>query len=165
MSTDLTLPVGSGGYLNLRVGAVIRRNGLLLMAGNPGEDYLYSVGGRMHFGETADEAIVREVYEETGCRMEIDRLGFIHETMFRSPFHKDAIVQEISFYYYMKVPADFEPVCKSCAGTGQPEFLRWVAPDAPEQLYPVFFRDLKDPLPAGIQHIVTNETAKQEVQA
>ena len=157
MRPDLTLPAGNGGFLNLRVGAVIQRNGLLLMAGNAAEDYLYSVGGRMQFGETSEEAIVREVYEETGCRMEIDRLGFIHETMFRSPFRRDTVVQEISFYYYMKVPEDFEPVCKSYAGTGQPEFLRWVPPDTPERLLPVFFRTLNAVPAAGIQHIITNE--------
>lgn len=33
-------------------------------------EYLYSVGGRIKFGETAEEAVIREVYEETGVHME-----------------------------------------------------------------------------------------------
>lgn len=45
-------------------------------------NYLYSVGGRIKFGETAQEAVVREVPEETGVKMEIDRLGFVHENYF-----------------------------------------------------------------------------------
>ena len=49
------------------------------MVGNERADYLYSVGGRIRFGETAEEAVRWEVYEETGVRMEIDRLGFVHE--------------------------------------------------------------------------------------
>lgn len=33
-------------------------------------------------GETAEDAVVREVYEETGVRYEIDRLAVIHENFF-----------------------------------------------------------------------------------
>lgn len=48
-----------------------------LMVENDRFDHLYSVGGRIKFGETAEEAVVREVFEETGREMGIDRLGFI----------------------------------------------------------------------------------------
>ncbi len=34
------------------------------MAENDRFDHLYSVGGRIKFGETAEEAVVREVFEE-----------------------------------------------------------------------------------------------------
>ena len=51
---DMTAPCGDG-LINLRVGAVILRDGKFLMAGNTFNDYLYSVGGRIRFGETADE--------------------------------------------------------------------------------------------------------------
>ena len=65
------------GILNIRVGAIIMQDGKILMVGNDRADYLYSVGGRIQFGETAEEAVVREVFEETGVKMEIDRLGFV----------------------------------------------------------------------------------------
>lgn len=70
------------GILNIRVGAIIMQDGKLLMVGNDRADYLYSVGGRIQFGETAEEAVVREVLEETGVKMEIGRLGFVHENYF-----------------------------------------------------------------------------------
>ena len=57
------------GILNIRVGAIIMKNGKILMVGNGRSNYLYSVGGRIKFGETAEEAVVREVYEETGVKM------------------------------------------------------------------------------------------------
>ena len=81
MSQDLCLSCGEG-ILNIRVGAIIMRDGKILMVGNENADYLYSVGGRIKFGETAKEAVVREVLEETGIKMEIDRLGFVHENFF-----------------------------------------------------------------------------------
>ncbi len=46
------------------------------MVGNDRQDYLYSVGGRVKFGETAEQAVIREVFEETGTEMEVDHLGF-----------------------------------------------------------------------------------------
>ena len=81
MSQDMTVPCGSG-IINIRVGAIILKNGRFLMVGNSRSDYLYSVGGRLKFGETAEEAVRREVFEETGIRMEVERLGFVHENYF-----------------------------------------------------------------------------------
>ena len=52
------------------------------MVGNERIDYLYSFGGRIKCGVTAEEAVVREVFEETGVRVEIDSLGFVHENYF-----------------------------------------------------------------------------------
>ena len=77
-------PPCEGGLVNLRVGAIILKDGKLLMARERRDPYLYSVGGRIQFGETAEEAVVREVEEETGVRLEIDRLGFVHENYFIS---------------------------------------------------------------------------------
>lgn len=39
------------GILNIRVGAIIMQDGKILMVGNDRADYLYSVGGRIQFGE------------------------------------------------------------------------------------------------------------------
>ena len=74
MNRDMSVPCEEG-FINLRVGAIILKDDKLLMVGNKARpEYLYSVGGRIKFGETSEEAIIREVYEETGVHMEIDRL-------------------------------------------------------------------------------------------
>ena len=61
------------GVINIRVGAIILKDGKVLMVKNNKDDYYYSIGGRIQFGETARQAIKREVKEELGFEMEIDR--------------------------------------------------------------------------------------------
>ena len=158
MAQDITLPIEDG-YVNVRVGAIIRKDGRFLMVGNDREDYYYSVGGRVQFGESMEQAVRREVLEETGVALEIDRLGFVHEDFFYAdvPSKRGKPVYELAFYYYMKTPADFEPVCRSLTEDGVTEYLTWVSPDTPKRLYPSFFRtELAQPVPF-IRHMLTDE--------
>lgn len=155
---DMTVPCDDG-IINIRVGAIIIRDGRFLMVGNERADYLYSVGGRVKFGETAEEAVVREVFEETGIRLETDRLGFIHENYFYgdSPSNKDKLIYEISYFFYMKVPEDFEPVSSDFTDDMSKEHLVWVTPDEPRTIYPEFFRsELLHP-EMTVRHFVTDE--------
>lgn len=159
MEKDMCVGIGNG-FINLRVGAVIIKDGKFLMAGNDyNTDYLYSVGGRIKFGETAEEAIVREVYEETGVRMEVDRLGFVHENYFRGdmPDNEGQLIYEISFYFYMKVPEDFDPVCESMTESGYREFLVWVSPEDPRKYYPGFFRTELSQKQEGVKYFIDDE--------
>ncbi len=155
---DMCVPCGEG-VVNLRVGAIILREGKFLMVGNDNFDYLYSVGGRIHFGETAEEAVVREVFEETGSVLEVERLGFVHENYFLndSPAKHGKPVYELALYFYMKTPEDFEPKCSSFTENGVEERLTWASCDDERRFYPAFFRtELRQPTP-GIKHIVADE--------
>lgn len=139
---DMSVPCADG-RINLRVGAVILKDGKFLMAGSRARpEYLYTVGGRIKFGETAEEAVVREVLEETGISLEVDRLGFVHENYFigDAQTNRGKLIYELAFYYYMKVPKDFELISESFADGGQDGFLRWVSPEDPVLYYPGFFR-------------------------
>lgn len=87
-----------------RAGAIIIEDGCVLLAGNKCDNYLYSVGGGVRLGEKAEDAVVREVFEETGVRCEIDRPAVIHENFFDE---SGGVLQclncrEISFYFIMK---------------------------------------------------------------
>jgi 8-oxo-dGTP pyrophosphatase MutT (NUDIX family) len=148
-----------GGVLNVRAGAIILKDGKVLMVGNDRTDYLYSVGGRIKFGESAEEAVVREVFEETGVKMEIDRLGFIHENFFVShdPGSEGKTVHEITLYFYMKTPEDFEPKGESFTEYESRENLTWVSPESEVKLYPEFFRsELVSPTET-VKHFVTDD--------
>ena len=154
---NLTVPFADG-FINIRVGAIIMKNGKFLMV-KSGAPYLYSVGGRIQFGERAEEAVVREVEEETGVKMEIDRLGFVEENFFTGDGRKTygKTIYEISFYFYMKTPEDFEPVCNSSNNDGIRENLVWISPDEDIEYFPKFFRrELKNPV-YEIKHIFTDD--------
>ena len=68
MKPDLCIKIEDG-ILNIRVGAIIMKEDQFLMVENDRFDHMYSVGGRIKFGETAEEAVVREVFEETGIHV------------------------------------------------------------------------------------------------
>ena len=161
MEQDLTLPVGDG-YVNLRVGAILTRGESVLMVRNDLEGYYYSVGGRIQFGECAEQAVIREAEEETGVRLEVDRLGFVEENYYYSdvPGKEGKLIYEIGFYYYMKMPPAFEPVCRSISQFGAQERLEWVPFDTDKLLYPEFFRtELKHPVPY-VRHFFKDDREK-----
>ena len=163
MAKDMTVPCDDG-FINIRVGAIILKDGKFLMVGNERSDYLYSVGGRIKFGETAEEAVVREVYEETGVKMEVDRLGFIHENYFYgdAASNMGKLIYEVSYFFYMKVPKDFEPACMSMTEDDHEEFLRWIDVNDPIKYYPEFFRtELLHPI-EGVKHFVTDERPRED---
>lgn len=69
-------------WFRYRVGAIILEENSVLVATNDACDFCYSIGGGVHLDESAEEAVRREVLEETGLPYEIDRLAFIHENFF-----------------------------------------------------------------------------------
>ena len=101
MSKDMTVQCDNG-LINIRVGAIILKDGKFLMVGNHiRPEYLYSVGGRIKFGETAKEAVIREVYEETGLHLR--SAHFCGVIRFRADMYEDEDM-------YLYVSDDFEPV-------------------------------------------------------
>lgn len=146
------------GRFNFRVGAIIIQNNHILMVTNHRDPYYYSVGGRVHLHESLEEAVLREVLEETGVPLEIEKLGFIHENFFTLE-HSGEVFHEISFFYYMKPLANFLQINASLTEDGIEEKLEWIPLDNINEyaLYPEFF---KNHLYAGldqVQHIVTRE--------
>lgn len=91
-------------WFRYRAAAIIIENECVLFASNQNDDYLYSVGGAVHMGETAHDAVLREVFEETGVHYEIDHLAIIHENFFNenNGTLKGLDCHEISFYFLMK---------------------------------------------------------------
>ena len=145
--------------LNIRVAGIIIKDNRVLMVKNLRSDYIYSLGGRLKFGESAQQGVVREVYEETGVHMKIDRLGFIHENFFigSTPSKMNRQVYEITFYFYMKVPEDFHIETDTATADGDGETLVWLDWHSDERYYPQFFKTELDNPSTEIKHIVTDD--------
>lgn len=158
MNQDMSVVCGEG-ILNIRVGAIIIQDGKILMVSNDRVDYYYSIGGRIKMGETAQEAIVREVYEETGYTMSINHLGFIHENYFYgdSKSNKEALIYEISFYFIMNVPPEFHPITQSTTEDHDQETYSWINPHTSATIYPEFFKTHELIHSHGVIHLCTDQ--------
>ena len=158
MNKDICVRCGEG-VVNIRVGAIIIKDNKVLMVKNNRDDYYYSVGGRIQFGETAEQAVKREVKEELGCEMEVDWLGFICEAYFYGTIGDDRerLIYEPAFYFYMRVPEDFDLQGNTFLEDGTPEYLEWVPLDTDKVMYPAFFKtELRHPV-RETRHIVADE--------
>ncbi|MDE5858834.1 MAG: NUDIX domain-containing protein [Oscillospiraceae bacterium] len=140
--------------------AIIIENKCVLFAGNSTADYFYPVGGAVHAGETAENAVIREVYEETGVHYDIDRLAVIHENFFNEDIEllKGLECHEISFYFLMK-PRGTQELNSNSYTCGVKETMHWIPIEDLEKYtaYPSFMKDYLSHEHSGIEHIVTDE--------
>jgi len=157
-SMDLTFTTPYGRF-NYRVGAVIIHDGKVLLMRNPEAPYLYSVGGRVRYNETTEEAVVREVLEETGVKMTVDRAVFFQEQFFNEEVTGEH-VHGVAVYYLMRDSADLGNLrCRSVTERGVSEELVWIPMDELEKHYivPVSVAgNLKD-LPLQMTRIVEKD--------
>lgn len=148
-------------WFRYRAAAIIMENGCVLFAGNSNADYFYSIGGAVQMGETAESAVVREVYEETGVKYEIDRLAVIHENFFREDTEplKGLDCHEISFYFLMKPRGTQELHSDSYTYGGVKETMHWLPINelGKRKAFPTFLADYLKEEHREIVHIVTKE--------
>lgn len=78
---DLTFKSPEGAF-SYRVAAIIVNDGRLLVLQDEGIPHDYLPGGRVHLGEPAEAALVREVREELDIDLPPHRLVFMAESFF-----------------------------------------------------------------------------------
>lgn len=141
----------------MRAAGVIIEDGCVLFIGNPSDDYLYSVGGAVRLGETAEHAAEREVFEETGIRYEIDRLAVIHECFFTVSGGTEC--HEVCFYFLMKPKGMKMEGTAAYNSFGEREDMHWIPIDelGKVRAFPAFLKDYVKEMPEGIRHIVEDE--------
>jgi len=74
MMDDKAGSAGSSARFRIAVSALIFEEGRVLLAHRRDIDWWNLPGGGMEVGETVEEALYREVYEETGLQVEIEQL-------------------------------------------------------------------------------------------
>ncbi|MDR0659819.1 MAG: NUDIX domain-containing protein [Prevotellaceae bacterium] len=63
--------------------------------------------GHVEYGETVENAALREIKEETGCKAEIVRLiGIYSNPLFETYFYSDKNVQYVTSYFEAKLTAE-----------------------------------------------------------
>ena len=82
-----------------RASALIIRENKLLFAKNVNHPCYYLVGGGIEENETSEEAVIREIFEETGLKLKVDKLVMIQERFCKVENRKH---HEIAFFYLIK---------------------------------------------------------------
>lgn len=153
-------------WFRYRAAAIIIEEGCALFASNQRDDYYYSIGGGVHMGETAEEAVLREVYEETGVHYEIDYLAVIHENFFNDNTGTLNAFEchELSFYYMMKPRGTRELNSNSISAYGDRELMHWVPIGELDKVraFPAFLKDYLSREHTGVEHIVTDERVEKQ---
>lgn len=151
-------------WFRLRACGILINDGKVLMIRNDSDPFYYSVGGCVEHGESLEEAAVREVWEETGWKFEVERLVFIHENFFhgKAGTIEDLNCHELAFYYLMKWDPNCVITSNSKSMGGLPEHLEWIEisqlNNQKMQVYPTFFAKDLIHLPLHAKHIVTYES-------
>ncbi|MDY6127491.1 NUDIX hydrolase [Anaerococcus sp.] len=143
-----------------RAAAIIVEDNEVLFAGNEVDNYYYSIGGAVHMGENSEEAIKREVYEETGVEYEIDHLAVIHENFFvGSSGLEEVDCHEIAFYYMMKPKGNKNLNSQSLTMGGVKESMHWIPINELDKCksYPTFMKEFLESEHSGVEHIITYE--------
>lgn len=147
-------------WFRYRAAAIIIENDCVLFAGNEIDDYYYSIGGGVHMGETSEDAVKREVLEETGVPYEIDHLAVIHENFFdeNQGMLKGLDCHEICLYYLMKSRGTQE-LCSNSTTCGVKENMYWIPIKDLDKYkaFPSFMKDYLSREHTGIEHIVDDE--------
>ena len=147
-------------WFRYRSAAIIVEDGYVLFVGNEKDDYYYSIGGGVHMGETAEDAVMREVFEETGIHYEIDHLAVIHENFFNDNRGalKDMDCHEIALFYMMK-PRGTRELNSDSYTQGVRESMHWlpIAELDKYKAFPSFMKEFLQSEHDGIEHIVTDE--------
>lgn len=138
-----------GGVFNYRACAVILSGNRILAMRDERSPYYYLPGGRVRMGETAEDAVLREVREELGVEAKIERLLWLNQAFFTEDVSGDHY-HELCVYFLMDVSCTdllARGECFSGSEAGRRHRFEWLAFEhlKDEYFYPVFLkRDIRN---------------------
>lgn len=157
--TDCCFCVGKD-WFRYRVGAIILAEGYALFTYNDNAGYYYSVGGGVHIGERSEDAVIREVFEETGEYFRIERPLCLVENFFDG----DGLLEgydchTIELYYLMSPKEKKEYDVGSVSTGGDEEKMCWIPVDRIDEydIRPVFIKELIKNMPEQFMNIVNDK--------
>lgn len=152
-----------------RIAAVIENQGKILLQRSDKDTFWALPGGHAELMETAQETLQREMREELGAEIQIDRLLWVVENFFTDQKHT---VHELGLYFLSHLPAD-SPYLNSdgpfeCLENADPTrqvkiTFQWVPRQAAilTQLpvLPEFLQTRLEHLPSEVEQILNRESA------
>lgn len=129
---------------NYRVCAIIISDGKILAMHDDRSPYYYLPGGRVAIGETAENAVVREVREELGITAKIVRPLWLNQAFFTEDVDK-LHYHELCLYFLMDI-ADTDLLSRGKAFTSQEgqrtHAFEWLEFERlnDEYFYPIFLK-------------------------
>lgn len=118
-------------------GIIIDKGELLVFRLAKASDWYSLPGGRIEFGENIEDAIVRELTEETGINPEVGKLLMVHDM---------ALVDKhrIEFFYHIKNGTDYRNIdlSKTTHGFEVAETLFLNPATTDKTILPAFLKDI-----------------------
>ena len=141
------------------VRAVIIRNGKLLAMRDEAASYYYLPGGKVEFGETAEDAVLREVREELLIQAEIVKALWFGQNFFIEKV-KNEQYHEIGLYYLLKISDNDLTQNEFTINEGKHTLqFEWVPLNEIEDknLYPEFIKAKIFQLPDSLEIIIEKD--------
>jgi 8-oxo-dGTP pyrophosphatase MutT (NUDIX family) len=150
-------------FTNRIVGVAFDRERVLLHR-TEADDFWALPGGRAELMESSPHTLVREMQEELGVDVQVDRLLWVAENFFT---YGPRLFHEIGFYFLMHLPPHSPLRQKTEPFYGQEGALRiifeWFPVETLEQvhLFPTFLRAGLKNLPTSTVHIVHRDSKEE----
>lgn len=153
------------GIFNFRVAGIMINDGRVLVHRLVKDDFYAFPGGRVEMFETTEETLVREMQEELGIDVKIDRLLWTCENFF---VYEERKYHEICFYYLMENLGEslLERGNRFAMFEDDREYeFKWVDLKGIENeaLYPETIRDRLNSIPDVMESIVDVDKGFEEI--
>jgi len=155
----ITFETEEAGF-NYRVAGIAIDEDRVLLHRAEIDDFWSLPGGRVELLEPSVDALKREMQEELGAEIHVERLLWIAECFFE---HGGKTYHELAFYFLMTFPNASHLYEKSEPFTGDEEGIKlifeWFQLDELEEvrLYPTFLRRALNSIPEVTEHILHTE--------
>lgn len=146
-----------------RVSAVMIRDNKILVMRDDDYSVYYLPGGKVKFGETAEQSVLRELKEEIHIEAQIIRPLWVNQNFF-TKFGSNTKVHELCIYFLVntKLPANKETF--ACKENEHRHFFEWVEFSELEKrrIFPAFLRKSIYQLPDELVMIAEKEGGQYE---
>ena len=140
--TNSDISYTAGGFkFNYRVCGIIIRDGRILAMHDERSPYYYLPGGRVKLGETAEQALVREIEEELNVTARIIRPLYLNQGFFTEDVDK-LDYHELCVYFLLDVPLPDRGGSFTLHERHHTHVFEWLAFERlkDEYFYPVFLK-------------------------